>query len=355
MNNLTVKSINGNYSVFIGEGSSKWLPSFIEDKYDKAVIITDSNVFHFHEDKISSLQKTLKSHLLVLPPGERTKSFKTVNSILSRLSLESFTRDSLIIAVGGGVVGDVSGFAASVYMRGINIIHIPTTLLSSVDSSVGGKTGINYQNKKNLVGSFYNPQLVLVDPSFLFTLPDDEFYSGMGEVVKYAFLAGGDFYKKAFSLGTIKKEDTNSLCTIITNCLSYKASTVEKDEKDAGLRQLLNLGHTFAHAYESASNFSIKHGSAVSLGIISSLYLSNALNLISKEKLDEYLRIPKQFKPSKKLKISEKDVFPYMLTDKKNKNGDINFVLLKEPGVVLLNVMAEKKEVISSIKKTFSV
>lgn len=353
MSEINVKSLAGDYPVIIKEGSLDRLPSLIEGKFNKALILTDTNVHKYHSGKIIFLQKSLNAQLLLLAPGEKTKSIKSVHEIISFLSSKRFSRDSVIIAIGGGVIGDIAGFAASIYMRGINLIHIPTTLLSCVDSSVGGKTGINYNKIKNLIGTFYNPRLVLTDPDFLSTLPDREFNSGMGEVVKYAFLTGGELYKNSLSLNTISKQDTSSLCRIITSCLLFKASIIREDEKDTGTRQLLNFGHTFAHAYESASKFRLPHGTAVTYGIISSLFLSEALKLISVKEREEYLRLPQLFLPARKPNFDEKEMISFMLMDKKIKADNINFVLLKEPGTFLTNVKATRKEILSSIKKTF--
>lgn len=354
MDKINVKSSSGEYPVFIGEGSIEKLPGLTEGNFDKILIITDTNILQLYTARITYLQKKLNTQLLVLRPGEKRKSLSTVSKVVNLLAAGEYTRSSLIIALGGGVIGDLSGFAASVYMRGINIIHIPTTLLSAVDSSVGGKTGVNYKDVKNLLGTFYNPKYVLVDPSFLKTLPDDEFASGMGEVIKYAFLSGGKFYNQASTFSNIKKDDGKTLSSIIFNCLWFKASIVEKDEKDTGLRALLNFGHTFGHAYESASGFRIKHGAAVAMGICSSLSLSRTLNLISDKEFHDYLENVLPFISVKKPWLDENDVLNFMRADKKNRAGKLNFVLLKEPGLMLLNIKAEKKEILSSIRKTLA-
>ncbi len=196
-------------------------------------------------------------------------------------------RNSLIISVGGGITGDISSFAASIFMRGVDYVHIPTTLLSMVDSSIGGKTSINFNSGKNLIGTFYQPKAVFIDVMFLSTLPIKEIKSGVGEIVKYSFLHGNknrSLFNK--SINKILSKDFSNIEKIIHECIKIKAAVVENDEREVkGIRKILNLGHTFAHGLESASDFKISHGEAVFLGIISSLFYSYRAKLISAEYL----------------------------------------------------------------------
>ena len=251
------------------------------------------------------------------------------------------------------MTGDLVGFAASTFMRGVSLIHIPTTLLADVDSSIGGKTGINFNHKKNMIGTFYQPKLVIIDTEFLINLPKAEITSGIGEVIKYAYMSDRNFFNYLKeNLDRIFKYDSEVLNEIIFKSASIKASVVSQDEKESGLRKILNLGHTFAHGFESELKFKIKHGEAVIAGIISSLFLSEKLRLITENELNAYLELAAKIKLPKKLQeIDKENVFQIMKSDKKNRNGVIKFVLVSGIGKILLDVEAEKKDVFYAIDR----
>jgi 3-dehydroquinate synthase len=247
------------YDILIGE-------KFVKDElvgvsnFNRAHIIVDRNVFELYKDYFTGDPFIVNAY-------EHNKSLDTVADILYFLRDRKALRGDTIVAVGGGIVGDVAGFAASIYMRGIPFIQVPTTLLSMVDSSVGGKTGINLGNTKNLVGSFYQPKKVLIDTIFLSTLTEDEFKSGLAEVIKYALLFDKEFYNFLLDKrDLVIKRDEVVMKTIIKKCCEFKAQVVEEDETEQGLRRLLNLGHTFGHGIEVDSNHEIKHGLAVAKG-----------------------------------------------------------------------------------------
>lgn len=361
---IDVKSTVRSYPVYIGKGVLDFLSSFLGDA-DKVLIVSDRNVERFYGDRFPKPSKGMHVSSFIMKPGESSKSLKTLTAILEKLRAENFTRDSVIVAFGGGVVGDIAGFAASIYMRGIKVIQVPTTLLSSVDSSVGGKTGIDFKGIKNLVGSFYNPSVVLIDPCFLVTLPKEEFISGMGEVVKYKFLIGEDFYNRDFSFihqlkfGSGERfpfEIEKELASIIRECILFKSSVTEVDERDNGLRKILNLGHTFGHAYESASSYKIKHGIAVALGLISSFYLSHLNGFMDSEKLNTYEdKVREILTKDYSGYINIEDTVAALKLDKKSLRGKTSFVLLKEPGNIMTDFISQDKKVIKSIKSTFSI
>ena len=218
--------------------------------------------------------------------NEKNKSLAQTEKIYKFLTDNAFDRNSIIVALGGGITGDIAGYVASTYMRGIRFIQIPTTLLSMVDSSVGGKTGVNFNHKKNMIGTFYQPDFVAIYPEFLSTLPKRELHSGAGEIFKYAFLA--DIKNYNLLKNNLSKLFSNKLFDIentIQSCLKIKANVVENDEKEiTGLRKILNLGHTFAHAFEVESNYKLKHGEAVIGGIFCALFLSEILGYIYNRK-----------------------------------------------------------------------
>lgn len=350
---IEVTSGYKNYSIIIGRNSLKELNKFLQEA-DKILVITDENVYGFHGNKLISLLKKYEHYFIIQKPGEKSKSLTSVTHILNILKKENFTKSSLIISFGGGVVGDIAGFAASIYMRGINLVQIPTTLLSCVDSSVGGKTGIDFKGIKNLVGSFYNPSVVIIEPEFLKTLPAEEFNCGLGEVIKYKFLIGGDFYNDKLNFNNLETFN-NQILSVIKECLLFKSSVVSLDERDNGIRKILNLGHTFAHAYESSSGYKIKHGQAVALGLVSSFHLSYLYNFISKEQLMNYLKLPDSILPVKRSNlININKAVDALLLDKKVKKGKVTFILIKSPGEILTDFEAVEAKIYAAIKSTFS-
>jgi 3-dehydroquinate synthase len=340
--------LNGPFEVLLHEITGKKLN-------EKILYVIDENVFKKHNKRITKLTGVNKTgnNIFIIPSGEKNKSTRMYYNILSHLSNNNYGRDSLIVAIGGGVTGDIAGFAASTYMRGIQLVHVPTTLLSMVDSSIGGKTGINFNNKKNIVGTFYQPKFVLVDYFFLNTLPESELMSGAGEIIKCAYLADKQFYSTVSdSFDEILKLNKNTLEKIIPVCIDIKASIVTDDEKESGLRRVLNLGHTFAHAYESYFNFKIKHGNAVAAGIVSSLYLSYKKGIINKTALDYFLKLPLKLKLQFPGKTEIASIISLMFSDKKTKDGKVQFILVKDIGEIIINAEANEAEIKYAITKT---
>ena len=287
------------------------------------------------------------------------KNLLYVNRILNILLTKNFSRDDCLISIGGGITGDISGFASSLFKRGLKFINIPTTLLSQVDSSIGGKTGVNSKFGKNLIGSFYQPNLVISDIQFLKTLPKREIICGYAEILKHSLIANQNFYiylnkysKKILSLNSPYIEKA-----IYESC-KIKKNVIEKDEMETGLRKILNFGHTFAHAYEASLNYSKKlnHGEAVILGMKTALNFSFANKLIKK---NEYFSVINHISKSKlpsmiskffKLKDLDK-IISFMLKDKKNNSNKINLVLLKKIGSPIINKEYDKKKLSLFLKK----
>ncbi len=359
MKTIVVNTETKKYPVNIGNNIFKTLPKFINEKKlpKRVLVVIDKNVDRIYG---RSLRKVIngfstKRFYLALSASEKIKSFNAANQIYSTLLKEKFGKDTLLIAIGGGTIGDLAGYTASTYMRGIPLIHIPTTLLSAVDSSIGGKTGVNFHKTKNIIGTFYHPELVLIDTSFLKSLPKEEMISGIGEVIKYSFLTNKKFYSNLLSnVKRILKKDLKYLNKIIYECVRIKSAVVSKDEKEVtGLRKILNFGHTFAHAFESISSYKISHGKAVIAGIVGALNLSYEQRLINEVQLNYMLKLPMKFKFSTDIKrLNSKAIFKRMSVDKKNKDGKINFVLLRDFGEILVDVSVDRESVVKSLKIT---
>ena len=358
MKAITVPLKENGYKILLGNGTLKKFFQLCEKESlpKRMFFVVDENVFRIHKKYLQTFLFDEKKDLVYkLPAGEKSKSLKQISALHKVMLENKFGRDTLIVAIGGGVTGDAAGFAASIFMRGIPIVHIPTTLLAAVDSSVGGKTGINFNNTKNMIGSFYQPKFVLIDTYFFSTLPEKEVTCGLGEIIKYAFLTGQNFYddvskkKASFYL-----KDFSKVEKIISNSISVKAEVVSSDEKESGLRKILNFGHTFAHAFESELKFNIKHGEAVTAGIMCALFLSHKKGFINEQQLEKFLFLPEQISlPSSLKKLNKEKLYQVMLSDKKNRDGKIKFVLLKNIGEILLDVEAEKEEVFDSFERMF--
>ena len=313
--------------------------------FSRYLFVVDKNV---PKKMIKIIYKSLnkkRKKFYFFKANEKNKNQQSVNAIIEVLLKENFTRKDCVVAIGGGITGDVTAFAASTFKRGINFINIPTTFLSQVDSSIGGKTGINTKNGKNLIGTFYQPKLVLSDTDFLKTLKKREIVCGYAEVLKHSIIASKKFYlylnknvKKIFKLESPFIEKT-----VFESC-RIKKQIVEKDEKENGLRKTLNFGHTFAHAYEATLKYSKKlnHGEAVILGMKTALNFSHNKNLIKKSNYNKLINhIQNSNLPNNLQKFFSfrdiKKIISFMSNDKKNKSNKINLILLKNIGKPVIN------------------
>lgn len=319
MNTVTVQA-SKTYDIKIGPGLLGTLPQEVALLGDvqRVCIVSDSNVWPLYGKQI---QKDLESsHFsvfsFVFPAGESSKNGATFLELLDALARAHLTRTDLIVALGGGVVGDLAGFAASCYLRGIRFIQIPTTLLAAVDSSVGGKTAIDLPAGKNLAGSFYQPSLVLCDTNTLKTLPEAIFRDGCAEVIKYAVLFDPELFSHLEEKGL--KFDRQ---WVITRCIGWKRDVVMEDEYDRGTRQKLNLGHTVGHGVESASNFTISHGQAVSIGIA---IVARACHCPDEKRI---LSLLERFSLPTSTLFSADVLYAYTLSDKKRAGNTIHLIL----------------------------
>lgn len=339
MNKVIVKIKPQNeseYPILIGENLLEKANKFISE-YSNAkrfLIVTNVTIEKILGDKLD----ILNSERLILPDGEKYKNFDLLKKIIDKAIEMKLERKDAIIAFGGGVIGDMAGFAASIYQRGVDFIQIPTTLLSQVDSSVGGKVAINHPQGKNMIGNFYQPKLVLTDTTTLKTLDIKQLKTGLAEVVKYAFIekscnANKDYDFLNFLLENKKQIfdlDSETISKMIQICCSLKSSVVLQDEKEQGLRAILNFGHTFAHAIEKATNYeSYTHGEAVAIGMKMAINLSYKKKLIDKEYYDLCLKLIDlygfDFVPDKVLTVN--NICDAMKLDKKVQSSKVRFVL----------------------------
>ncbi len=292
----------------------------------KVAIVTNPTVSSLHLDTLLSKIEAPQVEVITIPDGETYKTLSTVEKILEGLFEAQFDRKSLLIAFGGGVIGDMTGFAASLYQRGIDFIQIPTTLLSQVDASVGGKTGVNNRYGKNLIGAFYQPKAVHIDPYFLTTLPPREFAAGIAEVVKMAVMFDSDFFAY-LEMNDLKEEAV--IKEMIRRSVSLKAEVVNQDEKEAGVRAVLNYGHTFGHVIENETRYKkYLHGEAVSIGIVMANALAVELGLLQQEEAYRVLNLLQNNGLPTDYKIQDVERFyAHFFLDKKSHNGKIKFIL----------------------------
>ena len=344
---IKFKSLNHNYSIIIGKDTLNLLPKKIKllcPGTKKIALIIDKNIPQRLKKKIENILKNYE--LLILPfiANEKNKSFEKVNFYLNKILLKNFNRSDLIIGLGGGITGDVAGFIASIFKRGINFINIPTTLLAQVDSAIGGKTGVNSSHGKNLIGSFYQPKLVISDTSFLNSLPKKQIICGYAEILKHSIIKDYRFFiwlKKNTKNIFLKK--SKELTYAIKKSCQIKIYFVTKDVNEKNIRMILNFGHTFAHAIEVKNNYSkeITHGEAVLSGMILASKLSVAKKVCTTQTMDEIIEIYDENNLTHTYKSYSKQntinsLIPYLKNDKKNNDDKVNFILLKKIGKTTL-------------------
>jgi 3-dehydroquinate synthase len=341
------------YPIYIGKNLlEKISVIYPTENYSKIIILTDKNIApHFLDKTLQSLPKETIS--LNLDPGEKEKNIESLQKIWKHLLNSRADRKSLLINLGGGVIGDIGGFAASTYMRGIDFINIPTTILAQVDESVGGKTGFDFADIKNLIGTFDQPKAVLIDVETLKTLPEREFLSGFAEIIKHGIITDKKYFDKVTSKKPIEFNE-DDLIDIIKESCEIKAAVIENDEKENGLRKKVNFGHTIGHAIEAVSletDNPLLHGEAVSIGMVVESKMSFNQGLLSKKEMEQI----KKSLTSANLPVEVQDfdvdqMIKKMKLDKKNKNGKINFTLLKKIGEAVIDQIISEE----IIKKTLN-
>lgn len=340
---LRVKGGSCEYEVFAGRGLIQSVPGMLKEAYtgSRFAVVTDYNVWGHYGKQFSAAlgDAGIKYDVLTVEPGERSKSVDTYAGVLSRLAALNFSRSDMIVAFGGGVVGDLAGFAAATYLRGIKYIQVPTTLLAQIDSSIGGKTAVNLPEGKNLAGAFYHPSAVYIDAQLLKTLRGQDFADGMAEMIKYALIK--DISMLDVIDGQKITADSNELEGLIIRCLAIKRDVVAADERDKGERMVLNFGHTIGHALEricAASGAHITHGQAVARGMAAITRISEREGLTSKCTASFIIQLLKKYGlPCCLSGFDRKEILDGIFIDKKNLGGRLNLILLKEPGISFIH------------------
>ncbi len=360
---VKVNLADRSYDIVVGSGIISELSEHISkiNRYSKIIIITDQNVAKLHLDVLNNQLKNLTIQVknIVVDAGEKAKSFSNLENVLEKVLEIGVDRNSLIIAFGGGVVGDLSGFVASILLRGIDFIQVPTTLLAAVDSSVGGKTAINSKFGKNLIGTFYQPKLVLCDLDFLKTLPKRDYISGYAEVVKYGLIKDKNFFAYLDNnLEKIKNCDAEVLQKIIVKSCQIKAEIVGLDEKENNLRAILNFGHTFGHTFETETSYSniLFHGEAVAIGMVLAVKMSIKLGMLDAKNLplvaEHFKKIGLPTSPQNIQKSwNINNLTTHLYKDKKVENKNLTFVLLEELGKSVIKKNVNEQDFLNIVKQ----
>jgi len=336
---VNVKTPNKAYEILISK-----LPEI--EIEGKIAIITNPKVSGLHINYLTNSLKAKEIHIITLPDGEKYKNMDSINYALDRLFDAKFDRNSTLIAFGGGVIGDMTGFVASIFLRGIKFIQIPTTLLSMVDSSVGGKTGINNEYGKNLIGSFYQPEAVFIDTHFLSTLDKREFAAGMAEVIKMAIMFDKTFFENI-------KHQNLSIEEIIKRSVEIKAEVVNQDEKEKGIRSVLNYGHTFAHVIENETEYKkYLHGEAVAIGMVMANELSRELGYLNTAEVEDIKKLLKKYNLPTTYTIKDINLFyEHFFLDKKTADNKIKFIIPNHIGEYKIVQNIEKEIILNVLRK----
>lgn len=323
-------------------------------KNRKVCIVTDSNVEReYSELLMNQIASDVKeTYVFSFPYGEVNKNLDTVHNLYEFLIGKAFDRNDVLIALGGGVVGDLTGFTAATYLRGIRFIQIPTTLLSMVDSSIGGKTGVDFHSYKNMVGAFYMPKSVYMNISSLQTLKEAEYFSGMGEIIKHGLIKDIDYYHwLKQNIEGIKKKDYTVLCSMIKRSCEIKKEVVEKDPKEQGERALLNFGHTIGHAVEKLMGLKLLHGECVSIGIVAASYISMKRGYILSEEFTDIKNTLLDFHlPIHIEELDIEEILETITRDKKMDAGKIKFILLRSMGDAFIDTTVTKEEMLEAVE-----
>jgi 3-dehydroquinate synthase len=353
---ITVKAGKTAYAIYIG---NRIFESLVEKEEiqgaDRVAVVVSSRVYEIHESYIAGAMKSLPgAELFLMADGEENKNYRYAEMFLENFLSKGLTRKSVVIAIGGGVVGDFAGFLASVYMRGVRLVHVPTTLLAMVDSSIGGKTAVNLSAGKNIVGTFHQPSMVITDISFLHTLDDGEFKNGLVEALKHG-LIGDRATVRIFEENNVDSiRSDRAIAQLIIQSASFKGSIVEFDEKESGKRAILNYGHTIGHAIESLLGYrDLSHGEAVALGMKIKLAVSRRMGWLSDGDVKRVDTIFRDYDLVRKdLHLLPEDIVEHIQYDKKNSGGKFNFVLLKGIGNPLFNQQIDEKVLFQVLEET---
>lgn len=333
------KIIDDSYKVFIEKGVVNKLPNLLKklNLGQKYALITDSRTAKIHGTNISKFlnKNGIKSEIFFFEAGEKSKTLKTIEELSEEMVEKGFNRKDAIIALGGGVVGDIAGFLASIYLRGIPFVQIPTTLLAMVDSAIGGKTGVDLKAGKNLVGTITQPKAVFVDINLLKTLPENQIRNGLGEIIKYGVIKDEKFFTYLEkNLAKIFTHDEKVLNYIIQKSIAIKVAVVEKDEKESRNRMILNYGHTYGHALETMSNYTLLHGYAISIGMVIANEMAVEKKILEQKDADRIKALLE--KAGLPVYSMHKPTIKDLIADKKSDGKSINFILPTKIGNAII-------------------
>ena len=325
-------------TIWIGEGVSDRAAAFLDSHHvgEKRFVVSSPVVWRFHGERITRALGV--GEPILIPDGERFKNLQSVSRIYETLIRAGADRGSTMVAVGGGVIGDTAGFAAATYLRGITLVHVPTTLLAQVDSAIGGKVGVNHLLGKNLIGAFHQPAVVLVDPSLLGTLPRREFRSGLYEIVKYGMIASRDLFDRVSrDTDAIFAREADALSPAIVESCRIKADVVTKDERESGLRRILNFGHTVGHALEAVTKYRrFRHGEAIAYGMLAAADLAVSRGALAERERQALVRVITQLGPLPPVvDLPIPEVMEIIRRDKKVVNGTLHFVIAIQVGATI--------------------
>lgn len=355
MREVTVKLGQRSYPIYIGSdllSQTNFYKELIKTK--QVMIVTDANVEKLQMKVVNKALSGFDVTSYVLPPGEEQKNLDNLNNIITELLNQRFARTSYLIALGGGVIGDMTGFAAACYQRGIQFLQLPTTLLAQVDSSVGGKTAVNHPLGKNMIGAFHQPCGVLADVGVLKTLPEREFKAGVAEIIKYGLIRDASFFDwLEVNIDNLLSQEPEALEYAIERSCINKAEVVSEDETEKGMRAILNLGHTFAHAIETGLHYSQwLHGEAVGLGLVMASYMSNLQGWLTEAEYGRIVNLMKRAGLPDKLpaKLDDKELRGLMSVDKKVSHGKLKLVLLKSIGEAIVTDSFDENNLSETIR-----
>ena len=354
MKSVKVELGDRSYPIYIGANILQQTLSEITNSYQQLLVVSNTTIEKIYMDKtINAIQSANNIKQVILDDGEKHKTLDSLNMIFDVLLKEKFNRSCCLVALGGGVVGDITGFAAASYQRGVDFIQLPTTLLAQVDSSVGGKTAVNHRLGKNMIGAFHQPKAVIADIEVLQTLPERELAAGLAEVIKYGLIRDKEFYiwlqdniDKLISL------DEESVAYAIERSCVNKAEVVAEDERESGIRAILNLGHTFGHAIETAMDYKgLLHGEAVACGMLMAAHMSMLMGNVSREEVNslEKLLLKTNLPVEVPKGINRETMLNNMRVDKKNINDCIRLVLLKKIGQAFVTTDYKQTDLDSTI------
>ncbi|MDY3919386.1 MAG: 3-dehydroquinate synthase [Candidatus Limivivens sp.] len=344
------------YTIYLEESYDRlkeYLPELEPDRR-KVCIVADSNVWELYGGQVEEILKDAFDTVIsfVFPAGESSKTLDTVRALYEKLILAHFDRKDLLAALGGGVTGDLTGYAAATYLRGIDFIQLPTSLLAQVDSSIGGKTGVDFDSYKNMVGAFHQPKMVYMNLAALKTLSDEQFACGMGEILKHGLIRDAAYYEWCINnMSEIQERDLTVLRKMVEQSCRIKRAVVEKDPTEKGDRALLNFGHTLGHAIEKQMQFRMLHGQCIALGYLMAAHISWKRELISTEEFFEIRDMNVGFDlPISFSGLDPEEILAASRSDKKMEHGQIKFVLLKKIGKAFLDSTVTDEEMLAAIR-----